>query len=351
MSTTTWTQAIYFDVDKVEITAEDEAKVTLDYTSPVILPDDIQLETDQSHEKDTITTTIPVVATHSAWLWLAASLGGLLGLMLLVDSYNFIVEQYDNSFILGTVFLFLIVAICGASLTLTWQAIQKIRTLRTVSSLQREGQQLITNNAYGNAKTYLNKIALFYNEDLSFRNRLDRFYISINDSHHDREICALFSKQVMRDIDQQAYQIVTKGSKETALFVMISQIALLDTILTLWRNVRMVKEIATLYGGKPGFFGSMSLMFNVIQNLIYADVSESVADGTAEIVGGSVLSVMSAQIAQGLGAGILTARLGINAMQACRPLPFMEDEKPRLKEIRREVMSSLKGAFETKTSS
>lgn len=93
----------------------------------------------------------------------------------------------------------------------------------------------------------------------------------------------------------------------------------------------------------------MSLMFTVIQNMIYADISETVADGTAEIVGGSVLSVMSTQIAQGLGAGILTARLGIHAMNACRPLPFMEDEKPRFKEIRREVMSSLKGAFETKT--
>lgn len=245
--------AIYFDLDTVEIIPEDKAKVTLDYTPPVILPDDIQLETDQSHEK-TITTT-PIVPKHSAWLWLATSLSGLLALMLLVDSYNFIIEQYNNSFILGTVFSLLIVIICGTSLALTGEAIQKIRKLRTVSNLQREGQQIITNNAYGNAKGYLNKIALFYNEDLSFRNRLDRFNISINDSHHDREMCALFSKKVMHDIDQQAYQIVTKASKETALFVMVSQIALLDTILTLWRNVRMIKEIATLYAGKPGFFG------------------------------------------------------------------------------------------------
>ncbi len=339
--------AIYFDVDTVEIIAEDKAKVTLDYTPPVILPDDIQLETDQSHE-DTI-TTIPIVPKASAWLWLAGSLGGLLILTLLVDSYNFVVEQYDNNFVLGTVFLFLIIVISGTSLTLIWQAIQKIRTLRTVSNLQQEGQKIITQNAYGNAKSYLNKIALFYSEDLSFRNRLDSFYISINDSHHDREICALFSHKVMHDIDQQAYQIVTKASKETALFVMISQIALLDTILTLWRNVRMIRQIATLYGGKPGFFGSISLTVTVIQNLIYADVSETVADGTAEILGGSVLSVMSTQIAQGLGAGILTARLGIHAMNACRPLPFMKDEQPRLKEIRREVMSSLKGAFESKT--
>jgi uncharacterized membrane protein YcjF (UPF0283 family) len=35
-------------------------------------------------------------------------------------------------------------------------------------------------------------------------------------------------------------------------------------------------------------------------------------------------------------------------MSACRPLPFVEDEKPRLKDIRHEIMLSLKGIVETK---
>ena len=47
-------------------------------------------------------------------------------------------------------------------------------------------------------------------------------------------------------------------------------------------------------------------------------------------------------MAQGLGSSVLTARVGLRAMQVCRPLPFLEGEKPRLKEIRKEIIKSLK---------
>jgi len=155
----------------------------------------------------------------------------------------------------------------------------------------------------------------------------------------------LFSNFVLKEIDQQAYHIVSQRSKETALMVMISQIALLDAILTLWRNTRMIQDIATLYGGRPGFLGTITLIGGVLQNLIYADVSEMVADSAAEILGGSMLSVMSAQVAQGLGSGVLTARIGIQTMQACRPLPFSEEEKTPLKKTFVEKSSSHSRAY------
>ena len=46
--------------------------------------------------------------------------------------------------------------------------------------------------------------------------------------------------------------------------------------------------------------------------------------------------------AQGIGAGLLTARLGIKAMELCRPLPWIADDKPRLGDFRRELIGQLK---------
>jgi putative membrane protein len=40
-------------------------------------------------------------------------------------------------------------------------------------------------------------------------------------------------------------------------------------------------------------------------------------------------------------AGLLTARLGIKAMEVCRPLPWIDD-KPRLGDFRRELIGQLK---------
>ncbi|MFS6802355.1 DUF697 domain-containing protein, partial [Edwardsiella tarda] len=46
--------------------------------------------------------------------------------------------------------------------------------------------------------------------------------------------------------------------------------------------------------------------------------------------------------AQGIGAGLLTARLGIKAMELCRPLPWLDDDRPRLGDFRRELLAQLR---------
>jgi len=355
MSTATLRMPLYFDLEKVETIAEEEASITLDYTPPVILPEDAELETNhrlaanepEPMAQDEIASQAPPRAS-SPLLWLLGSLGILLLFMLVLDAYHFVAQQYASSFFLGTLFFGLTVTITAAVLTLSWRAYKNIRALRTVSVLQEEGRQLMETDGYGGAMPYINKVMQFYEHRPDIKARLEGFYVTVNDSHHDREVCTLFSSQVMKDIDQQAYRVVTQRSQETAVMVMISQIAILDAILTLWRNVRMIRDVATLYGARPGFFGSMSLIGSVLQNLIYAGASEVVADGVAEMMGSSMLSIMSAQAAQGLGSGVLTARLGLHAIRVCRPLPFTDENKPRLKDIRREIISSLKGIFESK---
>jgi putative membrane protein len=268
--------------------------------------------------------------------------------MLVVDTWLFLAAQFSYSYLLGSFFALLVLSVLGAAGVLSWRSWQKLQRFRQVADLQREGERLMLRNGYGQARPYVNRIAHIYAQRSDVRQRLDTFQRTVNDSYHDREVCALFSQQVMQDLDQQAYRLVLKRSQETALMVMVSPIPLLDALLTLWRNLRMIRDIATLYGGRPGALGSMSLTLSVIQNLIYADVSEVVADGLAETLGNSMLAVLSTQAAQGIGSGILTARVGVKAMQACRPLPFTEEERPRLKTVRRELIGSLKRIFERK---
>jgi putative membrane protein len=195
---------------------------------------------------------------------------------------------------------------------------------------------------------YINRVAGLYLDRPDLKSNLNQFYASVTDVHHDQEVYQLFTQKVMADLDKQAYKIVVQRSKETALLTMLSPIGLLDVIFTLWRNTALVKDVATLYNGRPGFLGSFMLFGTVIQNLLYADVSEMAADGMAEILGGSVLSVMSGQMAQGLGSGVMTARVGLQAMQNCRPMPFSEQDRPRLRHVRKEIIKSMMDVFSKK---
>jgi putative membrane protein len=365
--TKNWTAPVFFELDAVENSEGEETTIILNYTAPVVLPEEVTLETRTlllAHDTEAIppearntnglhrkVNTVPQRIpgyTVSPWWWLVGSLGTLLVSLLIMDTYRFIAQQYVNGLFFGTFFLLLTLTIVTAIIILSWRSYENFRQLRTISELQREGHLLIETNRYGDAIHYINRIAHYYMYRPDIRARLDRFYVMLNDSHHDREVCTLFSTYVMKEIDQQAYRVVEQRAKETALLVMVSPIPLLDTLFTLWRNLRMIRDIATLYGGRPSFFASASLVKSVVQNLIYADVSEILAESVADAFGNSVLSVVSTQAAQGVGSGILTARVGLQAMALCRPLPFQAEEKPRLKEIRWEIITSLKGFFENK---
>ena len=45
---------------------------------------------------------------------------------------------------------------------------------------------------------------------------------------------------------------------------------------------------------------------------------------------------------QGIGVGLLTARLGIKAMEFCRPLVLSKEEKLHLSTIQKDLLSQLK---------
>jgi len=356
MTEQSWTTPLYFELDKVETNAEEEKTITLDYTPPVELPPDAELETNEllmAHEPEPATVDknaeVEMLTEESKtfpmWWWLLGSVGLFLLLMSIVDAYQYVAHQYENSFLLGLIFSILLLSITITVSVMVWRAYKNILTLRTVSHLQSEGQEIISNNSYGHAIHYVNRITPLYNKRTNMIVPLERFYATVQDSHRDVEMCQLFSTTVMKQLDNQAYQIVVKRSQETALMVMLSYIPLLTTILTLWRNTVMVRDIATLYSTRPGFFASMGLMGGLLQNLIYANISETLAESGAEIVGGSLLSTISAQAAQGVGSGVLTARLGLQTMQACRPLPFSQTDKPSVKDVRREIIASIKPLF------
>lgn len=280
--------------------------------------------------------------TTSPWCWLLCALGLWWTGALVVDSFHFIATRFSNNFLSGLFFLGLFGVIIVSLGRLIWAAWQDLLALKSISHLQSEGAEFLESKNYGHAIPYVNKISRFYTQRQDVKEHLDRFYMTVSDSHSDSEVCALFSKQVLKEIDEKAYRLILKQARETALLVALSPRAFLSTLLTLWSTVKMIRDLATLYGGRPGFISSISLIGKVFQSLIYAGISERIAESVSDLLGGSLLSVVSAQLAQGVGSGILTARVGLHAMRTCRPLPFRADEQPQWQNIALEILTSFK---------
>jgi len=286
----------------------------------------------------------PAPSSIPDWLW--PVLGGTIALAVVLEISFFLITAFSTNLILGIAYLLLI----GAVITAVGYAIrhyyEDVRQLSSVTTLRSQGEALFKKNEFGQSHFYLGEMTSLYQDRADMVPRLERYVAKKTDAHSDRDAMLLFSDTVMKPLDKKAYEVTVQRSKETALMIVLSPFAFLDVILTLWRNVRLIRDIASLYGARPGFLSSLSLMKKVLQSLAYAEVTELVADSAAETLGGSIVASLSTHVATGIGGGIMTARVGIHAMQICRPLPYVQSDKPSLKGVRREILKSIKLVFD-----
>jgi len=175
---------------------------------------------------------------------------------------------------------------------------------------------------------------------------------SIQDEHNEQEILIIFSRQVLNQLDQKAIKEIAKFSTESVVLVALSPVAIVDMMIMLWRNLRMIDKISGLYGLKLGYWSRIKLIKQVFINMVYAGASEMITDVGADMLGADLLGKMSGRLAQGLGAGMLTARLGLRVLKLARPIsyatPLLMQDEPKIGEIRKAVISQVSALIKNK---
>lgn len=140
--------------------------------------------------------------------------------------------------------------------------------------------------------------------------------------HNDQELLQLFNHVVLQPLDKRAEQQIQKFASEAALMVALSPLALVDMALVFWRGLRLLNELNALYGLQLGYWARIRLIKMLMHNLIWVGATELVTDLSATALSAELTGKLSARAAQGVSAGILTARLGLTAQQLVRPLPL-----------------------------
>ncbi len=165
---------------------------------------------------------------------------------------------------------------------------------------------------------------------------------SLNDTQNDGEVVRLYATLVQPVLDAQARAEIIHHAAQSALMVAVSPWVLVDMFFIVWRNIRLINVIAALYGIELGYFSRMRLLRLVLLNTAFAGASEVVNESAMDWLAQDLTARISVRVAQGIDAGLLTARLGIKTMELCRPLPWMAGDKPSLGDFRRQLMEQLK---------
>lgn len=163
----------------------------------------------------------------------------------------------------------------------------------------------------------------------------------------DTEIATRFEQDILASVDQTALRRIRKWSLEASALVAISPSSLADMALLLWRNQRMISELSQLYGVKLGYWSRIKLWRQILTNLAYAGVSELIVDMGSQWLSTELVAKLSARAAQGVGAGLLTARLGIQTVKLVRPIPYTHTAKPSLMSIQKLLVKDLAKQFPT----
>ncbi|WP_083699812.1 TIGR01620 family protein [Shewanella sp. UCD-KL12] len=280
----------------------------------------------------------PVGKDKRRWSLLAKGiLVGFIGLVVTETGLSLRDVWLESPFIFGLYLtLTLLVSLWAGKIAFTeWR---KLHRLKSVEEAQQRGDRLALSMQMGEADKFIGEIL----SNLPSETDAQKYINSAQPEHNDAEKLILFEELVLTERDLIAKKVVRRYAQESALLLAASPLAVLDMAIILWRNQRMIVKIAQCYGIELGYWSRIKLIRGVITNIIYAGTSEIATDLGTQLLSVEMTGKLSARLAQGLGGGLLTARLGYQAMELCRPLSFKEGARPKLSGIHKELLLDLK---------
>jgi putative membrane protein len=306
----------------------------------------VSIETDEQQEEGEAEAVLNRALKPRRSLWgKVVRLGvAVLGISVVAQGVQWVHEAWiqQDWVALGACTAGGLIIIAGVgSVATEWRRLYRLRQRADERDTARD---LLHSHGLGLGRVFCEKLAAQAGLDNSHP-ALQRWQASLHETQNDREVVELYARLVQPVLDAQARREISHSAAESALMIAVSPLALVDMAFIAWRNLRLVNRIAVLYGIELGYYSRIRLFRLVLLNMAFAGASELVREVGMDWMSQDLAARLSARAAQGIGAGLLTARLGIKTMELCRPLPWLEGDKPKLGDFRRELIGKLKNSM------
>jgi putative membrane protein len=136
--------------------------------------------------------------------------------------------------------------------------------------------------------------------------------------------------ELLAPLDLRARQMILDAAKRVSVVTAVSPRALVDLAYVLFESGRLIRRLSELYGGRPGTLGFLRLARGVLAHLAVTGAIAAGDDFVHQIVGQGLAARLSARLGEGVVNGMMTARIGVAAMEVTRPLPFVGLKRPGL---------------------
>jgi putative membrane protein len=262
-----------------------------------------------------------------------SALSGLVLLALGLAITNLVEDLYARAPWLGAIGLALALLAGLALLVVMLREIVGLARLATVESLRQRALSIIESDDRDSGRALMADM-------LSLTKRIPRLARArarLEDHGADIidgcDLVRLAERELMSPLDIEARRLVVSASKRVSVVTAISPRAAVDMIFVLINGLRLVRQLAVLYGGRPGALGVLRLLRQVMAHLAVTGGVGMADSVVQQVIGHGIASRLSARLGEGMVNGLLTARLGLLTIDLVRPLPFHELPRPALNDL------------------
>lgn len=165
--------------------------------------------------------------------------------------------------------------------------------------------------------------------------RLDEHARAVRDPG---DLLRLADRDVLLPLDGDARRLVAGSARRVAVVSAISPTGFLTIGWVLIENLRLLRALAALYGGRPGFIGTMRLARMVFVHIVATGGLAMTDDLFGQFLGQDIIRRLSHRLGESVFNAALTARVGAAAIGVIRPLPYLEAPPIRARDFMGDIL-------------
>lgn len=267
---------------------------------------------------------------RAVFLW---SAGLLVSLAIGLWTERLVRELFARADWLGWLGLGLAIIAVIALLAIIAREAMALARLASVVKLHERGLEAVAANDTKMARALVDELTVFVAaqpETAAGRRALKELQGEVIDG---ADLVRLAELELLAPLDEKARKLTLDAAKRVSLVTAVSPRALVDLAYVAFESTRLIRKIAELYGARPGTLGFLRLARNVIAHLAITGALAASDEFVHQIVGQGLAARLSAKLGEGIVNGMMTARIGIAAIETARPLPFTAVRRPKLSDF------------------
>jgi putative membrane protein len=263
--------------------------------------------------------------------WAAAA--GLVGMGASLAVVRMVEDLFARAPWLGWMGLALAVMAAVALVVLIVREALALARLAEVEKLRRRAAEAITLDDRDEARSVARELIAFARGVPRLARGRTALEGHLQDIIDGADLIRLAERELMPTLDAAARKMVADAATRVSVVTAVSPRAAIDLAFVLITAMTLIRRLSELYGGRPGTLGLIRLVRLVVAHLVVTGGMAAGDSVVQQMLGHGVAAKLSARLGEGVLNGLLTARLGMAAIEVTRPLPFAALPPPSMSDL------------------